>query len=838
MKKRVLSLVVAPTLFVLFTPALVQSQCTNTALGSSCVPGAFNTTSLVLSADLGTTNKTYTNIGVGYNYLWATYNGACYTVSSCGAGIDTQIGLFSPTLGMGTPFAYDDDNGPSCTGTAASVNFVSNYSGNCTMTFRQYNCNTSISSVTTTIRQNNNLTITSSSADMCAGTTRTLTATPTPVGSTVPGAGNPGAFSGTGVSGTTFTAPTPAGASATYTITYTFGYCSTTQNINVYRAPLGSITTPSQTVCTSSLALTASTTYGTGTWTASDPGVTFSPNNTTANATANNLPVGTTTLTWTVSNGPCANAVYTINVTRTATGNGTWIGGTSTDWNTAANWCGGVPTTTTDVIIPDASSTAFDPYVTVPTAVCRDITLQNNSLLFLNAGQTLTVYGSWYNNSGNAANVNANSTSNVIMNNGTGIIGGNTATTFGNFTNNSPGDITLNQNATVSNTLTMSGNFFISAGNILTLGTSAANTGTLTMGGVYWITGTGYFRRYFNNTTNTAAQGLFPFGQVPGAYRRDATIQFTGAPSAGGYIDGRYMTTPLTLYTGLPITNDAGVTIQNYMNEGYWDLTPGGGLTGGTYSLQLQYDGIATINTPANLRIIKSPGPAHTTWVANGTHGTVSGSTTAGYVTRTGMSGFSWFVISSSNSDPLPVELIHFEAGCQQGTVRLDWATASEQNNQYFSIERSKDGTNWYEIGRVTGAGNSNELRTYDFNDTAPLEGTSYYRLVQVDVDGQSQTFEPAAVNCYVNANVSMLLYPNPATDEAMLDMYADREYPEGNIRITDVSGRRVKEISVNIAAGQNKFALSGLNALHAGIYYVQISGNGKDLGTAKLAVR
>ncbi len=161
----------------LFTSSALMAQCINTQLGSNCTPGAFPSSGITLSASTGAVNKLY-SLNTGNNHLWATYLGACYNISSCGAANDTQLGLFSPTSGMLSPFAYDDDNGPSCTGTSASANFVSNYSGDITVTFRVYNCAVTVAATNVSIRQNNNLVITSSGASMCEGSMRALTATP------------------------------------------------------------------------------------------------------------------------------------------------------------------------------------------------------------------------------------------------------------------------------------------------------------------------------------------------------------------------------------------------------------------------------------------------------------------------------------------------------------------------------------------------------------------------------------------------------------------------------------------------------------------------------------
>ncbi|MBK8363074.1 MAG: mechanosensitive ion channel family protein [Bacteroidetes bacterium] len=77
----------------------------------------------------------------------------------------------------------------------------------------------------------------------------------------------------------------------------------------------------------------------------------------------------------------------------------------------------------------------------------------------------------------------------------------------------------------------------------------------------------------------------------------------------------------------------------------------------------------------------------------------------------------------------LPVELINFEADKVDGAVKLTWSTATEVNNEYFTIERSNDGKHFGELEKITGAGNSSFSNTYSMHDNDPLEGVSYYRL-------------------------------------------------------------------------------------------------------------
>ena len=253
--------------------------------------------------------RAYGTYGPGQYFRMPVLQGASYSISTCGAPIDTQLtGYQALNTAVGTHFFYIDDNGPICSGLQSSVTFVPTFTDYTRVQVSQYNCQPGgSSSITVNVRQNNNLNITSSSVSMCEGDTRSLTATPASVTSARPNSGSLGTFSGTGVSGTTFTAPTPAGASQVHTITYTYGFCSTTQNIQVFRQPSASAAGPDQLLllATSTTLAGNTPTLGTGTWTiVSGPGTVTSPNN--PNSTVTGLMGGTTTIVrWTVANGPC-----------------------------------------------------------------------------------------------------------------------------------------------------------------------------------------------------------------------------------------------------------------------------------------------------------------------------------------------------------------------------------------------------------------------------------------------------------------------------------------------------------------------------------------------------
>ncbi len=121
---------------------------------------------------------------------------------------------------------------------------------------------------------------------------------------------------------------------------------------------------------------------------------------------------------------------------------------------------------------------------------------------------------------------------------------------------------------------------------------------------------------------------------------------------------------------------------------------------------------------------------------------------TVGYYSSS--AGFGNYVLSVTNGDPcvpLPITLIDFSGEFKDDKVFLKWSTASEQNNDYFYIERSLDGLNWIRIIEKTGSGNTSYQIDYSSVDNKPFIGINYYRLTQVDFDGQKETFDIIAVN-------------------------------------------------------------------------------------------
>ena len=109
---------------------------------------------------------------------------------------------------------------------------------------------------------------------------------------------------------------------------------------------------------------------------------------------------------------------------------------------------------------------------------------------------------------------------------------------------------------------------------------------------------------------------------------------------------------------------------------------------------------------------------------------------------------------------PLPVELIDFTAEENNEKVLLKWKTASETNNSHFQIQRSVDGVRFDYLNVVQGAGTTSQETTYNYQDKAPINGRSYYRLKQIDLDG---SFEYSPIRQVYLETDGISIYPSPA---------------------------------------------------------------------------
>ena len=174
-------------------------------------------------------------------------------------------------------------------------------------------------------------------------------------------------------------------------------------------------------------------------------------------------------------------------------------------------------------------------------------------------------------------------------------------------------------------------------------------------------------------------------------------------------------------------------------------------------------------------------------------------------------------------SNPLPVSFLPLTVAKQNKTSVLHWATLTEQNNNYFEVQRAADGKNFTAIGRVASRGNSNVKVDYDLVDNNPLPTVNYYRILQVDKNGKLSFSNIVSIN-FREGTSAFSIYPNPATDNITLDFAAIGKQT-ANCIITNSKGEKVRSFSINTENGRNQ-VLTSLLGLAAGNYNVTIHSN------------
>jgi hypothetical protein len=173
----------------------------------------------------------------------------------------------------------------------------------------------------------------------------------------------------------------------------------------------------------------------------------------------------------------------------------------------------------------------------------------------------------------------------------------------------------------------------------------------------------------------------------------------------------------------------------------------------------------------------------------------------------------------------LPLGTTTFTAEAKQHTVGLQWTTATEQNSNYFSIQRSHDGADWSSIGQVTAAGNSDQLLQYNFVDEQPLAGTNYYRLQEVDALGASAYSQVRNVD-FAASSLAVNWYPNPVRDRLTVTSSSAMK----TLTITTMDGRILQTVE-GFSSGQS----IDLSRYPFGIYFLLIRTADGQTRTAKI---
>lgn len=176
--------------------------------------------------------------------------------------------------------------------------------------------------------------------------------------------------------------------------------------------------------------------------------------------------------------------------------------------------------------------------------------------------------------------------------------------------------------------------------------------------------------------------------------------------------------------------------------------------------------------------------------------------------------------IEDPEGSTLPVEWLGFEGKSVNNQVVLHWFIASQQNNDYFIIERSLDMVNFEPIGKVNGHGTTNQLIRYTYIDEKPLDGESYYRIKQIDYDGSIDYSIIISVDFHIN-NGFIAIYPNPLKDD-ILNIRAEGLDGDIHFEIINSVGKIVITEDFNVRSDFTKKV--NLNNLANGLYFIKLS--------------
>ncbi len=211
----------------------------------------------------------------------------------------------------------------------------------------------------------------------------------------------------------------------------------------------------------------------------------------------------------------------------------------------------------------------------------------------------------------------------------------------------------------------------------------------------------------------------------------------------------------------------------------------------------------------------------------SGSGGTVTATitTTPGTQIIMGIDGnagaFCEFGISATNVIQLPVGLFDFHHEYGDKGVELLWSTATENNNDFFTIERSSDGINYTELATVKGQGTSNVMNNYEYVDNRPNLGINYYRLSQTDLDGTMTYLNTIAVETNMMFE-GLMIAPNPAAGNTQISFLAKNPEPT-TIEILDIAGKIVHRSTHIVKEGLNKYSFDA-EPLKYGMYFLRVS--------------
>ncbi len=330
----------------------------------------------------------------------------------------------------------------------------------------------------------------------------------------------------------------------------------------------------------------------------------------------------------------------------------------------------------------------------------------------------------------------------------------------------------------------------------------------------------GYLRRFVNATGSYD----FPVGESVRGYER-ANVLLTSNTD----VDDLLATfVPYAVLPGpLGLTECMATYNLNALDDGKWIINAFNSsqtqITGNAIYTMTLYNRVGSYTNAggaAGWTIMKDP-LGTGVW---GLDGTCVAASTVNRVMRTGMSGFSHFGTAQSIL-PLPVELLSFDGYEKEGNNIIEWMTASEINNDYFTLTHSLDGASFKKLENIKGAGNSTNVVEYAYTHTDPANGNNYYQLRQFDFDGSESSSDIILVRNQGLVDFQPYIFPNPCKGDFYVQVHQGswRDY---QLEIIDLTGSTVYKQESKLERNENTFAVD-IRHLVDGIYFLKLKSEG-----------
>ena len=413
-----------------------------------------------------------------------------------------------------------------------------------------------------------------------------------------------------------------------------------------------------------------------------------------------------------LTNGCVKYSDYIVHLSSAASGCNFWEGTVDNDPSNTGNWSlGSAPASaSTNVLVLKTISNS-------PTYGSEDAAISSNDLWVqdgatLNAGILSHFISGDFTNNGtfNASTGTINMKSTVAQ----GINGTNGSTFYNLDLKNTSTGVTLGAQTTVGNELSLtSGNLDANAANIVLTSAATVSGGT----DASHVLGT------MVKTTAGTSKFTFPLGDGT-QYKSIAITPQNGTSTEWS---AKYFN---TAYSSTTLGSSAG-DIDHVSTYEYWDLNRTGSADG---IVEIAWVPNNTVGVYADLRLAHFDGSAWENIAASPV-----GSNSSGVLTSTGnVTSFSPFTLASSTTEnALPIELVSFSGEKKDNRNMLNWTTASEINNAYFTVEKSYNGFDFEWVGTQEGTSPSTQIINYSLSDYDVLETLNYYRLKQTDFDGK-----------------------------------------------------------------------------------------------------